>query len=251
MIWGMAVLLVVGAITAIGLMYSNTAKSDETFTKGPVSVYHPPTTVHQTHDSTAEALRTAARWVGTAVQRTHVGNSWKLTAPALRSGYTLSSWKTGDIPVVPYSFSQARWKLDYSYRDEIGLQVLLLPKRHSGLRPALFLMGLRRLGRPPHRRWLVDYWAPSAASSGAAPRAASGGGAGGVLAGAPQLAPDPGGGEKSRLSRAWLLVPVGVLSLIVLVPLGLGVASWHRGRRASKTYAAELRAMPDLRRFIR
>jgi len=38
-------------------------------------------------------------------------------------------------------------------------------------------------------------------------------------------------------SRVWWVVPIGVLSLIVLAPLGIGVAIWYRNRRAAREYA--------------
>jgi hypothetical protein len=35
----------------------------------------------------------------------------------------------------------------------------------------------------------------------------------------------------------WWVVPIGVLSLIVLAPLGIGVGLWYRNRRAAREYA--------------
>ena len=89
-----------------------------------------------------------------------------------RQGYTREEWRSGEIPVVPYPVAQARWKLDYTYADAVGLQVLLFPKAGSGMRPNLFLMELKPTGDPAHRRWVVDSWTPSGVANPAlqAPR---------------------------------------------------------------------------------
>jgi hypothetical protein len=39
---------------------------------------------------------------------------------------------------------------------------------------------------------------------------------------------------KSSESAAWLLLPVGLLSLIILLPLGIATTNWYRGRRAAR-----------------
>src|SRR5919198_4238889 len=42
-------------------------------------------------------------FIGTAVARKNLGNSWAVVSPTLKRGYTPKSWATGaDLPVVPY-----------------------------------------------------------------------------------------------------------------------------------------------------
>src|SRR6185312_7438006 len=48
------------------------------------------------------ALRTAQKFIQTAVQRNDVGAAWALVTPHMRGGLTRAQWNTGNIPVVPY-----------------------------------------------------------------------------------------------------------------------------------------------------
>jgi hypothetical protein len=40
-----------------------------------------------------------------------------------------------------------------------------------------------------------------------------------------------------KVNRIWWILPIAVVSLILLVPLGLGVGAWYRNRRAAREYA--------------
>ncbi len=127
-----------------------------------------------------EVIATAARFVETAVKRDHAERAYELAGPNLRNGTTLAHWRDGDIPVVPYPVDAARWKFDYSYADEIGLQVARLPGgRRSGAADGLqHVAPRRRRGREAalagglvvaaRRRWERDRApaAPTARRSG-------------------------------------------------------------------------------------
>jgi len=99
------------------------------------------------------------RFVGTAVARRHVADSWDLAGPTLRSGLTRKDWATGNIPVVPYPVARhgrGSWDVvQYSYRNEVGLEALLFPRRGSGYSVATVDTTLVR-GRDGH--WRVNYW---------------------------------------------------------------------------------------------
>ena len=99
------------------------------------------------------------RFIATAVARHDVAASWPLAGPSLRAGLTRKQWATGDIPVVPYPVSpngQGAWSLvQYSYRDEVGLEALLFPRRCSGYSVATVDATVVR-DREGH--WRVDYW---------------------------------------------------------------------------------------------
>jgi hypothetical protein len=112
---------------------------------------------------TREARRVAGRFILTAVARRNLAESWALTDPTLRQGFTLAQWKSGKIPVVPYpvaSIDEAPFKVDYSYADRALLEIALLPKDGSHVKPQLFFLRLRVRGTGHDRRWLVDYWIP-------------------------------------------------------------------------------------------
>jgi hypothetical protein len=105
------------------------------------------------------ARKVLARFVSTAVARCDVGQSWDLAGPTLREGFTRQQWRTGDIPIVPYpaaKHGQGSWDLvNYSYRNRVGLEVMLFPKPGSGYSMAT---ADTELVRDRGGRWLVDYW---------------------------------------------------------------------------------------------
>lgn len=175
------------------------------------------------------AIRTAARFVETAVRRSRTGESFDLVSPALRAGFTRAEWAAGNIPVQPYPVDAARWKIDYQYADEIGLQVYVVPERGSELRPTIFLVTMTKgVGG----RWLVDAWVPRASAGPVTAQPAPQAGPGGIATVAPPAA------TEGELSRVWLLAPAALLLGVVLVPLSLLVLERRRNRRAERAYAA-------------
>jgi hypothetical protein len=104
------------------------------------------------------AVRTAQKFIQTAVLRKDVPASWALTTPAERAGFTRAQWVTGNIPVVPYQrekFGTAKFKIDRSRERDILLEVLLTSKK-LGVAPVDDFMELV----PSGNRWLVTYFAP-------------------------------------------------------------------------------------------
>lgn len=103
--------------------------------------------------------RLLARFIETAVARHNVASSWDLAGPALRTGMTRRQWATGNIPVVPYPASrhgQGMWNVvQYSYRDEVGLEALIFPRPCSGYSVATVDA---TVVRGHDGRWRVDYW---------------------------------------------------------------------------------------------
>jgi hypothetical protein len=113
-----------------------------------------------------EARRVAGRFILTAVARENLGASYELAHPELRQGMTKREWLTGNIPVVYYpakEIDQARFKVDESYPDEAILEVALLPKDGSKVKPQVFFIGLKKAGQGAAGRWQVNYWVPRAA----------------------------------------------------------------------------------------
>jgi hypothetical protein len=244
--WGAGLGSLLAGLITMGLLWPNTAERQAPVREsGKVWVYHEPKPVTLTRASRAEALATAANFVKTAVARQHVDRSWPLVSASLRQGYTRAEWDQGEIPVVPYPVAQARWKLDYTYADAVGLQVLVIPKAGLGMRPNLFLMELKPTGDPKHRRWVVDSWTPSGVANPAlaAPGRSSGGGGNNSL-GLRSLDPTVVGAGESRLGAAWLIVPIALFAVVPAVLLVFGLRSWRRSRRAERAYRehAERRA---------
>ena len=156
--WIVAVVLV-GAAIAAGIIWSNTGKSTATpltnrpaldVSKVPATVKLPP-----------GATRVARRFIRTAVARKNLPNAYTIVTEAIRQGQSLKSWKTGNIAVIPYPVDAVKYapmKIDFSYPKEAQIEVALLPKKGSKVRPALFIMDLvKRNGT-----WLVNSWVPRA-----------------------------------------------------------------------------------------
>jgi hypothetical protein len=238
LVWGSGLAALAVGLVTVGILWPNTADPVPSVREpGPARVYHEPKQVKLTRTSRAQALATAANFVKTAVARRNVDRSWLLASPALKAGFTRKEWSGGNIPVVPYPVAEARWKLDYTYADAVGLQVLVFPEAGEGIRPNLFLMELKPTGDPAHRRWVVDSWTPSGVANPALQPSRSGpGGGGGSSIGVQSLNPDVVGKTESRLGAAWLFVPVALFGIVPLVLAVFGFRSWRRSRRAERTY---------------
>ncbi|HEX7255653.1 MAG TPA: hypothetical protein VF236_06965 [Gaiellaceae bacterium] len=231
--WSAAALAIVGGAVAAGVLWPNTVeRPPSTFSGQQAYVYDEPDAVELSRIERAKALSTAANFVTHAVARRRVDLAYDLTAPSLRGGLTRAQWNRGTIPVVPFPVDEARWKIEYSYRDALGLQVLLLPTAKSKLRPAVFVMELLPKGRGKSHGWQVASWAPTGMTGGGAPAVRSPG-AGGV----PNLGATLQRGE-ARLDAKWLFAPFALFALVPLVVGGFYFRSWRRGRQAEAAYRA-------------
>lgn len=230
LIGGGSAALVVGGIAFAMVHWSNTGATYDIAAERsePAPLPPPPARAPFTRSVRQEVLASASRFLETAVVRRNVGESWDVTHPNLKAGYTRKTWATQDIPVPPYQFDSARWDVDYSWRGAVGLKIALFPKKGSGLPAAVFDMQLRALGTGEKRRWLVESWTPTS------------------YTGVPN-GPLLGGGSrppvayKSPFGPSWLVLPLGILSLIVVVPLVVMLSGWWRDRRAVRRYEASLR----------
>jgi hypothetical protein len=234
---GGLLLAVVGVGALISVFYWNTANPVETpLSNTPADVYVPNLPVTFAADERKQVIKIAARFVETAVKRDHSELAYELAGPSLRDGTTRQHWLDGDIPVVPYPVDDARWKFDYSYSDEIGLQVLVFPDATSELRPMVFNMSLRAVGSGKARHWLVDSWTPRG----------GGGGRSSSTVNRTQGSPlDLGGtivpteSASSSLSSGWLIFPIVLLIFgAVLVPVSVIGLERVRSRRAQRAYDA-------------
>jgi hypothetical protein len=243
--WSLGGLAVVGGVTAIALLYPNANEraADEALGREQAKVYTPPKHIELTRVQRAHVLATAANFVTHAVARRGVGEAYDLTAPSLRGGLTRAQWRSGAIPVVPFPVDEARWKLEFSDEDGIGLQVLLFPPARSGLKPELFNMELAPRGTGAKQRFLVTSWSPSGLAGGAPPAQPSVG-----VAGVPNVGDSVDG--QARLGGQWLLAPIVLFALVPLVVIGFFARGWLRGRRAEAEYlaSASARDLPTLRR---
>ena len=237
------VLAAIAGLIALGVHLSSPGNPGNA--NGPeVPNYSQPKPARFTPAKQRAVRRVLAEFIRTAVARQDVARSWSLAAPSLKVGVTRKEWNRGDLPVQPYPALDkglGRWDfVEYSYTDTIGLEVFLLPKPRSGYSA---MTAAVELVRRHDGRWLVDYWMPkkfhgppAVAAKTAKPRKAAG-----KLRHAPKKAqparePVPAV-NTSRPSRAYWAVPIAILSLIVLVPVSLGLIGWYRNRKAKRDYA--------------
>ena len=158
-LWSGFSVLAVGVAVATFAFFGNTGRSLETpLSNVPADIFKPKPQAKV--DSAARLV--AGRWILTSVARKDLATGYNLTHPDLRQGFTRKQWLTGNIPVQPYPTDQldaATFKVNESYADEIYLEVALLPKAGVKIRPAIFHIGLKRIGGEKGP-WRVNYWVP-------------------------------------------------------------------------------------------
>jgi hypothetical protein len=235
LIWLTVTAVVVGGLLTIGFVWSNTAPPEKAAaTGGSAVVYKTPKAVRlKLRDKTA-ALKVAAQFVDSAVAHHNVDRSWSLVVPEMHAGYTRKQWDTQALPdIAPFPVAQARWKLQFSDQKGVGFTIALFPPKSSHQQAMVFMIGLHTHGAGKARRWVVDNWQPAPINASSV---ASGGGTAGQFA--PQLgaAASPTPSAKAKESAIWLLLPVGLLSLVLLIPVSVAGLNWHRDRRARAAF---------------
>jgi hypothetical protein len=184
------------------------------------------------------------KFIQSAVARQDVPGSWELASPELKAGTTRKQWDKGELPVSPYPAADrglGEWSyIEYSYRNLVGMEVFLFPKPGSG---ASALTADVEVIKEPTGKWLVNYWMPkrfhgppalSAAQLKAAQKATKKQKRKAVSA--PKRSAEPQLRESPQVSGAWWAVPLGLLSLIVIVPFGIGIVYWFQNRKAQRLY---------------
>ena len=221
-----------GASTIVGLLWSNTSHERETFEPGKPQVVHEQVPVALSAADRRAVLRAVDRFVETAVARRDPAAAYDLTAPELRGDVSRREWARGDTPVPSYPVYQHGARITASYRNDVSVQLFLKARRRS-VEPLGVDMELKAVGKGAKRRWLVVYYLPRQTLGTAVAR-------GPTAAAEPK---DPGLGP--HLSKAWFFVPLGMLCLIVLVPLGLGIRDRLQARAAECAYGTR-RELPPL-----
>jgi hypothetical protein len=188
--------------------------------------------------------RVLREFEATAVVRRDVGRSWALASPSLKEGFTRKQWDRGDLPVVPYPAANrglGAWGIvQYSYTKTVGLEVVLFPRSGSGWST---MTADVELVKGHDGRWRVNYWMPKKfhgpPSVAAKPRTkakpkparhAQPAKAKRRVRTSVSAAPAPAA-STPQPSRAWWIVPIAAVALIVLAPLAIVTGIWFRNRR--------------------
>jgi hypothetical protein len=186
-----------------------------------------------------------AEFIRHAVARQDPGKAWEVAGPDLREGSSEKDWDRGDMPVVPYPALDkglGQWSyVKYSYTNTVGLEVFVFPKPGSGYSA---MTADAEVVKDNKGKWYVNYWLPekfhgppalSAAQKASEKKAA-------VAAAkkakthrvaAPAQPPLP---QSTRTKGLWLLVPLGLISLIILGPLAAMIVIWLRNKREQRRF---------------
>lgn len=107
---------------------------------------------------------TVRTFISTAVARKHLEDSWAVTAPSLKVGFTYEQWKKAKaLPIIPYpldDINRVQYALQLATTQEILIEVGIGARRETKVRPATFQLGLIPVGTGANVQWLVDYWMP-------------------------------------------------------------------------------------------
>jgi hypothetical protein len=181
-------------------------------------------------------------FISEAVGRQGVARSWDIVGPSLKQDTTREEWNRGEIPVQPYPAGKkglGTWSyVTYSYPKSVGLEVVVFPKPGSGERA---MTADVELVKARNGRWLVDYWLPRPFRGGPAltdkqARAAERRVAKELAQSKRVAISESDVDDRSRVSKVWWAVPIGLLSLIVIAPLTIGLVVWYRNRRAMRAF---------------
>jgi hypothetical protein len=246
LVWPAALIVVGVPLVILGIHYSNPGNPGAA--TGPninVPGYSQPKNAPYTKARQREVSRVLRQFILTAVDRQNVGSSWEISAPSLREGVSHKQWNNGDLPVVPYPAADrglGQGYLEYSQTNAVGLEVYLFPKPGSGYSALTADVELVKGG---DGRWRVSYWMPKkfhgppavartkvskAKAKTVAKRAkATVHKAAGKRRAA--SAPPPAVAGPPKHSRAWWIIPIALLALIVVAPLALATRAWYRNRR--------------------
>ncbi len=167
-----SVLVLIAGVAAVGTVWlsgDGNAPSAAVGTAGGETVDEfgelPEETKPNVADVPAAARETAAVFINGAVARNDLAKAWTIIHPELKAqcACTRAEWLTGNIPVQFFPALGAD-KTGFGVNEispgRIVLEVLLTPKKGSGLNPTAFYVGLKSVGEGENQKWLVDYFAP-------------------------------------------------------------------------------------------
>lgn len=188
----------------------------------------------------AAITRSIDVFVNHAVKRADTAAAFDVVAPEMRPGISRKAWSRGDIPVYPFPARGMThpWNTLYVTRDEVGLELELIPRAGAKVGPIIFHIYLR-----PVRggRWLVDSFMPVATL---APLGAKKSKVLSVRDFSPGAQGDGKAATPGQISRVWLLVPFGVVGLVLVFVAAWGVVVGIRNRRLAAPRGG---ALPPLR----
>jgi hypothetical protein len=240
-----AVFLVVAGAVAFGvtrLTLNQSVHEQEVFQPGkPVSTTQKPVLLSKADRRTIG--RTMVAFVRNGVAQQNLTAAYDLVTPDFRGGTTRAQWRKGASPVYTYPAVtrgiSGNWRVDYSYPGDVGVALMLSSTHPRKVGQVIFHAELIK----QRGRWLVDAFEPVATFTPigvgrqheTGPADFTGGSRAEVRA------------QKAALNILWIVVPLSLLGLVVLVPLGFLVASRLRDRRVLRAHEAmRSKSLPPL-----
>jgi hypothetical protein len=234
LVWTGGFLLLASVVAGLVLMFPHPGKRAGEATKpgGDVVV---PSKPKAFGTRSAEVLGVARQFVATAVARKHVASSYDLVCPEMKRGFTRARWAKGEIPVVPFPVFFGKWRVSYSFVNEVDLQVALWAKPDAKLKPAIFDLTMQPCGTETDNRWLVSSMIPVSSPSGDYSVSSRAGGQFNPL-GIGTRDPKP---LPNTASIGWLILPLAIIAGLIVLVLGFFGIRSVRGRRAYAAYVRE------------
>jgi hypothetical protein len=248
-----AVLLAVAGVAAVGITLiarldgGNGGYVKDVWEPGKPVIVGNEKPVRLTPAARREINATLVRFVRAGVAKKDLAAAYELVTPAFRGGTTRAQWLRGNTPIYAYPAPTGpvanAWRLNYSYRGDVGVALMLSSRLRKTVGSVIFHIELKeRRGR-----WLVDSFSPVATFTpiGEGPQHETGPADYAGAAADGNSAHD----EKAPLSPLWIIVPAIVLGLSLLVPVGFFVIGRVRERRAVRAYGSTLpKRLPPLPR---
>jgi hypothetical protein len=156
-----AVVLIAGVIAILVTRFGNTAKTENATPTGRTI---PAVKPQKNIPFPKAAWQVTREFLFTTLPRKNLAESYAITHPDLRGGFTLRQWKTGTLPVTYFPTTKIykfNWKnTNYAHPRDAQINVILIPTKASGMRAMYAQVGLTKIGRGAGAHWTVSYFGP-------------------------------------------------------------------------------------------
>jgi hypothetical protein len=177
--------------------------------------------------------KTLDQFIPAALRRSSPATAWRLAGPDLTNGSTLRQWRHGTSP-IPYYPARGKTFHDWTTIDAGHGYVVfnLLVHSRPGSKAASAVFAGRMV--KSRGRWLVDGLYTIAVMQRPTKTGQHELGPADFAAGQASSAAQSANG--AALGKQWLALVAAIIGLVLLFPLGFGVASISRSRRRRKQY---------------
>jgi hypothetical protein len=158
-----ALVLVAGGIAFVIAHYGNTAHAKKLVT--PPGKVIDNSGVPKNVPVPKGAKVVAGKYILSAMTRRNLAESWALTHPELKKGFTKKEWLTGNIPVQYFpakGLAGVTYDVVWSHPKDVLLNTYVLGKGKYASLSQSFYVEVKAVGAEKKQHWLVSYVMPSA-----------------------------------------------------------------------------------------